>query len=234
VHGVRISPAYPCKFPVRPELTASLTLAAVIEAEVRYAVKHEYAQTAIDVLARRTRLSFLNAQAALDALPRVIDIMAEECGWSTARKAAEIARACTFLTSMGLPASSAAAASAAVPKPTTLAGRIEHALHTGLGLRAPAHKPTTLIHGRAQVDAAEMDAFKSAFRRETGADAETLPRVAVLGLVKSLPGYENVSQKEYEYVLVETGLKGRDAFDMDEFVEVRFARSMAFGVWCWF
>ena len=34
---------------------------------------HEYAQTAVDVLSRRTRLAFLNAQAALEALPMVID-----------------------------------------------------------------------------------------------------------------------------------------------------------------
>lgn len=33
-----------------------------IEAEVRYAVEHEYAIKATDVLARRTRLTFLNAQ----------------------------------------------------------------------------------------------------------------------------------------------------------------------------
>lgn len=36
-----------------------------IEAEVRYAVKHEYAVKATDVLARRTRLTFLNAQVSL-------------------------------------------------------------------------------------------------------------------------------------------------------------------------
>jgi glycerol-3-phosphate dehydrogenase len=41
----------------------------VIDAEVRYAVRHEYARTAIDVIARRTRLAFLNAQGAFDALP---------------------------------------------------------------------------------------------------------------------------------------------------------------------
>ena len=50
----------------------------VIDAEVRYAARHEYAQSAIDVIARRTRLSFLNAQAALEALPTVVDILGEE------------------------------------------------------------------------------------------------------------------------------------------------------------
>ena len=56
-----------------------------IEAEVKYAIK-EYACTAIDVLARRTRLAFLNVQAADEALPRIIDIMSAELGWDKNRK----------------------------------------------------------------------------------------------------------------------------------------------------
>lgn len=39
-----------------------------LEAEVKYAVK-EYARTAVDVIARRTRMSFLNVLAADEALP---------------------------------------------------------------------------------------------------------------------------------------------------------------------
>ncbi|KIW13822.1 hypothetical protein PV08_06602 [Exophiala spinifera] len=74
-----------------------------IDGEVRYAVRSEYAQTAIDVLARRTRLSFLNAQAALHALPKVIDIMADELKWSQQRKEAEWKDTVSFLASMGLP-----------------------------------------------------------------------------------------------------------------------------------
>jgi len=72
-----------------------------IEAEVRYAVK-EYAATAVDVLARRLRLSFLNVQAAEEALPRVVAIMAEELGWDEARKESETESALEFLkTQMG-------------------------------------------------------------------------------------------------------------------------------------
>ena len=52
-----------------------------IEAEISYAVK-EYARTAIDVLARRTRLSFLNVVAADEALPTIIQIMASELNWN--------------------------------------------------------------------------------------------------------------------------------------------------------
>jgi len=52
-----------------------------IEAEVLYAIK-EYARTAVDILARRTRLSFLNVIAAEEALPRIIQIMAKELKWN--------------------------------------------------------------------------------------------------------------------------------------------------------
>ena len=86
VRGIRISELYP-----------------FVDGEVRYAVRHEYAQTAVDVVARRTRLAFLNAQAALEALPRIIDLMGEELGWSKARKAIEWTNAVHFLGSMGLP-----------------------------------------------------------------------------------------------------------------------------------
>ncbi|KAL4216955.1 glycerol-3-phosphate dehydrogenase [Mactra antiquata] len=67
-----------------------------LEAEVRYAVR-EYACTAIDVLARRTRLAFCNVHAAEEALPRIIQIMAEELKWSKQRQQEEMTRAKNFL-----------------------------------------------------------------------------------------------------------------------------------------
>lgn len=87
-HGKRISPLYP-----------------FVDGEIRYAVRHEYAQTAIDVIARRTRLAFLDAQAALEALPQIVDIMAEELNWSEPRKEREWSDTVIFLGSMGLPKS---------------------------------------------------------------------------------------------------------------------------------
>ncbi|KAF2085922.1 mitochondrial glycerol-3-phosphate dehydrogenase-like protein [Saccharata proteae CBS 121410] len=86
VRGKRISPLYP-----------------FVDGEVRYAVRHEYAQTAVDVIARRTRLAFLNAQAALESLPNVIDLMAGELGWDAQRKEREWKDSLTYLGSMGLP-----------------------------------------------------------------------------------------------------------------------------------
>ena len=51
-----------------------------IEAEVVWAVREEMARTVEDVLARRTRALFLNANAALAAAPRVAALMAAELG----------------------------------------------------------------------------------------------------------------------------------------------------------
>ncbi|KAL3420545.1 glycerol-3-phosphate mitochondrial [Phlyctema vagabunda] len=91
------------RFPVRGERISALY--PFVDGEVRYAVRHEYAQTAVDVIARRTRLAFLNAQAALEALPKVIDIMATELKWDNKRKAVEWTDSVAFLESMGLPKS---------------------------------------------------------------------------------------------------------------------------------
>ncbi|XP_065352683.1 glycerol-3-phosphate dehydrogenase, mitochondrial [Cloeon dipterum] len=67
-----------------------------IDAEVRYAVK-EYACTAIDVIARRLRLAFLNVQAAQEALPMIVDLMGEELGWNANEKKAQFEAALKFL-----------------------------------------------------------------------------------------------------------------------------------------
>ncbi|KAG7501891.1 glycerol-3-phosphate dehydrogenase, mitochondrial isoform X1 [Solea senegalensis] len=67
-----------------------------IESEVLYAIK-EYACTAIDVIARRTRLGFLNVQAADEALPRIVQIMGKELGWNHEKSTAELEAAKRFL-----------------------------------------------------------------------------------------------------------------------------------------
>ncbi|NWY51749.1 GPDM protein, partial [Chionis minor] len=67
-----------------------------IEAEVVYGVK-EYARTAVDMISRRTRLAFLNVQAAEEALPRIVDIMAKELNWSEQKKKEELEAAKEFL-----------------------------------------------------------------------------------------------------------------------------------------
>jgi len=71
-----------------------------IEAEIRFACK-EYACTIEDILSRRTRLAFLNSEAAEEALPRVADIMAEELGWNKATKKEQIKCAKKYLAAYG-------------------------------------------------------------------------------------------------------------------------------------
>ncbi|KAK6485135.1 glycerol-3-phosphate dehydrogenase [Huso huso] len=67
-----------------------------IESEVQYAIK-EYACTAIDIIARRTRLGFLNVQAAEEALPGIVEIMGKELKWSEQKKKEELEAAKQFL-----------------------------------------------------------------------------------------------------------------------------------------
>jgi len=66
---------------------ATVHTACVACVQVVYACR-EYACRATDVLARRTRLAFLNVHAAEEALPRVIEIMARELGWSAQKQKA--------------------------------------------------------------------------------------------------------------------------------------------------
>lgn len=69
----------------------------ILEAEVLYAVRCELAERVIDVLARRTPLALLDTEAAKQAAPRVLEIMAEELDWDQRRCNEE-----TLLTEMRL------------------------------------------------------------------------------------------------------------------------------------
>ncbi|CAM1501347.1 Fc.00g105090.m01.CDS01 [Cosmosporella sp. VM-42] len=74
----------------------------ITEAEIYHAVRSEAACTTADIISRRTRLSFLDVDSALHAVPRVIDIIAEELNWTEARKEQEWTKTLQFLKSMGL------------------------------------------------------------------------------------------------------------------------------------
>ncbi|PCH39804.1 DAO-domain-containing protein [Wolfiporia cocos MD-104 SS10] len=194
LHGIRLAPGYP-----------------FIEAEVRYAARHEYAETAIDVIARRCRLSFLNAQAALDALPMVVEIMAEERKWSKARKVEETAAATRFLASMGLPPG-------ALPH-REAKGLIER-VEGSLGF-AHARKPRAapdMVYSRALFEAGEVDALQTAFASR--AKEDRVKHEEALDLIRGLPGYGQVKRKDYDYVLEEAGFSKAKDIDFEEFVEI--------------
>ena len=62
--------------------------------------------SAVDVLARRTRLAFVDMDKATAAVPRVVEIMGDALGWSSAKRAEEKAKAAEFLATMkGCPGS---------------------------------------------------------------------------------------------------------------------------------
>ncbi len=198
-YGIRINPHYP-----------------FVEGEVRYAVHHEYAQTALDFLSRRSRLSFLNASAALDALPRVIQIMGEELGWSKRRRREEHNRAAEQLLSMGI-------------QPSQLEfipmGWREWIL-TGFGVLAPsspittADLPMVTTPSRAIFSPGEIETMSGAFIAIAGGDKGSIAKCQLHSLIKVMKGFESIKDKQIEYVLREAGLQGRPEFDCNEFLEV--------------
>uniref|UniRef100_A0A060SZJ8 Glycerol-3-phosphate dehydrogenase n=1 Tax=Blastobotrys adeninivorans TaxID=409370 RepID=A0A060SZJ8_BLAAD len=93
-----------------------------IDGELLYAIRYEYATTAVDFLARRTRLAFLNCNAAFEALPRVIDLMGKELNWSSERRKQEYDTSVEYLKAMGLQSPSLQSTSPSIeeaPAPVT-------------------------------------------------------------------------------------------------------------------
>lgn len=212
-------------------LTSLLPILPVIDAEVRYAIRHEYALTAIDVLARRTRLSFLNARAALDALPYIVDIMADEFGWSYKERKKQISKAVQFLGSMGLSPALMASALIPEPEPRGIMEHIEKALwKAGTGavhiLGFGNIESREKAYGRSKFEGGEVTSLRNAFTSnargpQDGAPGELkLKTQDILQILKDVTGYSEISKKELNYVLDEAGLKGHGEVDFDEFIEV--------------
>lgn len=80
-----------------------------VEGEVVHAVRHEMAVTPADVLSRRTRLSFLDEAAVKKVLPRVVELMAPEAGWTEAQAAQELKDAQAYYNCNGMSALNAPA-----------------------------------------------------------------------------------------------------------------------------
>ena len=60
-----------------------------LNAEVVYGAREEAARSTVDILARRTRLSFLDTEATSNAIPKVSKLLAEELGWDDEKVAAD-------------------------------------------------------------------------------------------------------------------------------------------------
>jgi glycerol-3-phosphate dehydrogenase len=112
---------------VLEEIRADKTLASplitgypYLRAEVSYAVTHEGALHAEDVLARRVRLLIEAPEAALTAAPEVVAIMAGLLGWHRRRRAAELRQYQEFAAAQALalaPPAAVAEAPDRVPVP---------------------------------------------------------------------------------------------------------------------
>jgi len=75
-----------------PALSAQLDAEfGLVAAEVVWAARHEMARTVEDVLARRSRLLFLDARAAMRAAPAVAALLAQELGRSQAWQEQQVA-----------------------------------------------------------------------------------------------------------------------------------------------
>nr|WP_290224938.1 FAD-dependent oxidoreductase [Trichocoleus desertorum] len=68
-----------------------------LEAEVIYGARYESARSASDMLCRRTRLSFLNSDAAQAALPRVLQLLEQTLHWNQTQKQADLDYSMNYL-----------------------------------------------------------------------------------------------------------------------------------------
>lgn len=66
-------------------------------AELKYSINYEYTRTAVDFLARRSRLAFLDSKAALGSIEGVVKVLGDELGWDKKRREGEVERAREFI-----------------------------------------------------------------------------------------------------------------------------------------
>eukprot|EP00045_Choanoeca_perplexa_P007531 m.69223 g.69223 ORF g.69223 m.69223 type:complete len:593 (-) comp14109_c0_seq1:453-2231(-) len=74
-----------------------------LQGEVVFSCRHEQARTIVDVLARRTRLAFLDYEASKQAVPLVCELMAAELNWDAKTQKAQQHDALQFLETMRMP-----------------------------------------------------------------------------------------------------------------------------------
>ncbi|CAG8604424.1 6320_t:CDS:2 [Paraglomus brasilianum] len=185
VFGKRLSPSFP-----------------YIESEVHYAARREYACTVVDVIARRTRLAFLNAQATLESLPRIIEIMTEELGWSKNRMEQEFSQAVDFLMTMGLPK----------PKEKLTLAKFK------AQLESHKHIESEPLYSRARFQPEELVKLQNIFS-ELDVNGDGQINAADLKKVLTAVG---VSVPDYvlEDIIEEVDLHKHGAIEFEEFLEV--------------
>ena len=74
-----------------------------LEEEIAYACQHEMATSLIDMLTLRTRLAYLDSNAAAEIAPKVANLMGNALGWSKKHKNEELKGALEVIGSFGGP-----------------------------------------------------------------------------------------------------------------------------------
>ncbi|EAL22149.1 hypothetical protein CNBC2870 [Cryptococcus deneoformans B-3501A] len=188
-HGVRLSKLYP-----------------YIEAECRYACRCEYAQTAVDFIARRTRLSFLNVQATVETLPRVLEIMGEELGWDMKRKEQEFDDAMEFLKSMGL------------PQHTKLKLSDVEKSHGHIGPLGLAQKEEVALYQRAQFTPDEVTHLRTQFERFDFDHDQRITRADLIHAMTGM-GYD-ASVELADSILREVDFGRKGEIDFQDYLDI--------------
>ena len=213
-----------------------------------YALTHEYAQKPLDVLLRRTRLGFVDARAALGALPEVVRVMGDALGWDAKRRQEEARRSEEVLRGMdaGGRVEISAAPVAGEGWWYTRIGDFRRRLCSVVGCAVPLRSfSVAAMYPRALFELGEIEALREVFAQhartpaDSGATGEEQPKMPVARLreaVHTVAGlgyaYDSVRESDFRYVLREAGLsdlpegekngkgKRKDELDFEEFVEV--------------
>ena len=180
--------------------TKLLSPLPVIDAEVRFAVGHEYALSAVDVLVRRTHLSFLNAHAALNALLRVVDIMADELNWSKAECKEQTKD--TVQLRQGMSLSPAYMVQVPDLEPRALWEKLWAAAERLIGTGAAVKENKPYTYGHSKFEAGELAVLRHAFMTHVR-EVEKLNKADMKEVLKDVLGYAWISDKDYAYVSVE-------------------------------
>ncbi|KAG0708436.1 DAO-domain-containing protein [Suillus ampliporus] len=218
--------------------------------EITYALTHEYAQKPLDILLRRTRLGFVDARAALSALPEVVRVMGDALGWNTRRRAEEARRAEEVLRGMGA-GGRVEASPASTGEAWSHMGEVQRRIYALFGCSAPSSlRPVSVAatYPRALFEPGEIEALREVFGQhaltpgdsgsgsglgaQEQAQESNMPVSMIREAVRSVAGlgyaYDNVRESDFRYILREAGLsdvpegkgKGRDVVDFEEFVEI--------------
>ncbi|KAG1901397.1 DAO-domain-containing protein [Suillus fuscotomentosus] len=218
--------------------------------EITYALTHEYAQKPLDVLLRRTRLGFVDARAALGALPEVVQVMGDTLGWDTRRRREETRKAEEVLRGMGA-GGRIEVGTASSGESWLRIGEVQRRVCALFGFCPALLHPSSTgaaTYPRALFQPGEIEVLREVFGRyarvsgDSGSGPDSKPAFGlgaqdqlrmpismIREAVQSVAGlgyaYEGVRESDFRYVLREVGLSDSSEgkgrdVDFEEFVEI--------------